>query len=81
MKVIIPPLICAERPVSFLLSGESRKIGLIDLMTGEKYRLPDAMLKSAYQDCAAYQQTVMLQNLPLTDSPLLLTFGEFDSEA
>ena len=67
--------------ISFLLSGESRKIGLIDLMTGEKYRLPDAMLKSAYQDCAAYQQTVMLQNLPLTDSPLLLTFGEFDLEA
>lgn len=67
-----------EGTISFLLPGEERPIGLIDLMTGEKYRLPESMIGREYFDCSGYNGAVMLKNLPLTDSPMLLTFGGFE---
>ena len=68
-----------EGTVSFLLPEETRKIRLIDLMTGDIYRLPDSMLGHEYYN-TGYTEAVMLKNLPLTDSPLLLTFGDFAQE-
>ena len=70
-----------EGTISFLLPGEDRALGIIDLMTGKKYRLPDSMISHAYYDTDGYAGAVTLKNLPLTDSPLLLTFGDFDGEA
>lgn len=63
--------------VSFLLPGESRKIGLVDLMTGETYQIPDSMIEHDYYGNTGYEGAAVLKNLPLTDSPLLLTFGDF----
>ena len=57
--------------ISFQLAGERRPIRLIDLMTGAVYALPDSMMERR-GDAA-----VLLKNLPLTDAPLLLTFGAF----
>ena len=68
-----------EGTVSFLLPEETRKIRLIDLMTGDVFRLPDSMLGHEYYN-TGYTEAVMLKNLPLTDSPLLLTFGDFAQE-
>ena len=39
---------------------------LTDLLTGEIYKLPDSMVDGS-----------TLVNIPVTDSPLLLTFGDF----
>ena len=68
-----------EGTVSFLLPGEKRPIGLIDLMTGEKYALPESIKSHDYFE-GSYDDAVMLKNLPLTDSPLLITFGDFLKE-
>ncbi len=68
-----------EGTVSFLTPGETRPIGLIDLMTGARYALPESMICREYYD-SAYADAVILKNLPLTDSPLLLTFGDFYGE-
>lgn len=66
--------------VSFLLAGEKRQIGLIDLMTGKKYLLPDSMIEDSFYHSEHVGQPIVLKNLPLTDSPLLLTFGDFETE-
>ena len=66
--------------VSFLLPGEERAIRLIDLMDGGIYRLPDSMVSREYYNSSDYAGAVTLKNLPLTDSPLLLTFGAFYPE-
>lgn len=60
-----------EGTVSFELAGEAREIRLIDLMTGEIYALPESMM------IRGEGGVTDLVNLPLTDSPLLLIFGEF----
>ncbi|MBQ8081033.1 MAG: beta-galactosidase [Clostridia bacterium] len=70
-----------EGTISFLLAGEARKIGLIDLMTGEKYDIPEHMQEHDFYNSTGYEATVVLKNLPLIDSPLLLTFGDFETEA
>ena len=70
-----------EGTVSFLVPEEKREIGLIDLMTGQKYRLPETMLARDYYESKGYEDPVILKNLPLTDSPLLLTFGDFEDGA
>lgn len=57
--------------ISFRLAGEEREIRLIDLLSGQIYELPPSMMESVNG------QVVRLRNLPLTDCPLLLTFGEF----
>ena len=47
------------------------KIRLVDLATGAIYELPEKMIVDKGNGC------VELVNLPLTDSPMLLTFGDF----
>ena len=47
------------------------KVRLVDLATGKIYTLPEKMWVDKGNGCAE------LVNLPLTDSPLLLTFGDF----
>ena len=60
-----------EGTVSLELARERRPIRLIDLMNGAVYALPEAMLE---RDGGA---VTLVRNLPLTDAPLLLTFGAF----
>ena len=60
-----------EGTVSFELPGENRAIHLVDLMHGGIYELPESMIVRREDG------VVGLVNLPLTDSPLLLTFGDF----
>ena len=49
-------------------------------MDGGIYRLPDSMVSREYYNSSDYAGAVTLKNLPLTDSPLLLTFGAFYPE-
>ena len=60
-----------EGTVSFQLAGASAPPLLVDLMDGDVYRLPEAMLERREGEI------VGLVNLPLTDSPLLLLFDGF----
>ena len=60
-----------EGTVSFELPGENRAIHLVDLMHGGIYELPESMIVRREDGVTG------LVNLPLTDSPLLLTFGDF----
>ena len=62
-----------EGTVSLALPGEERPMELIDLMSGVIYTLPDSMKISSENG------VILLKNLPLTDTPYLLTFGEFVS--
>ena len=57
--------------MSFELPGEDRAIQLVDLMHGGIYELPENMVERREDGVTG------LLNLPLTDSPLLLTFGDF----
>ena len=59
--------------VSFQLAGEKDAPRLVDLMTGDVYQVPETLVK---RDNLG--EIVELVNLPLTDSPLLLMFGDFD---
>ncbi len=43
---------------------------IVDLLTGDIYELPETMIREEGED-------ILLMNLPVTDSPLLLTFGDF----
>lgn len=63
-----------EGTISFSLARERRPIRLIDLMTGEVFALPEAMLE---RDGDA---VTLIRGLPLTDAPLLLTFGDFTEQ-
>ena len=49
------------------LPGDMR---LVDLRTGNIYQIPETMIREE-------EKYVCLVNIPVTDSPLLLTFGEF----
>lgn len=49
---------------------EEGEIRLIDLLTGDIYSMPETMIQKA-------ENGVVLVNLPVTDSPLMLTFGGF----
>ena len=49
------------------LPGDVR---IADLLTGDVYELPEGMVREEDED-------VVLVNLPVKDSPLLLTFGDF----
>lgn len=58
--------------ISFDVYGESAEnVRIVDLATGAIYRLPESMIERG-----AHGLTTFV-NLPLTDSPLLLTFGAF----
>jgi len=50
------------------LTGE---IKLIDLLYGIVYKIPETMLIDKGNDC------LLFQNIPITDYPLLITFGDF----
>lgn len=60
-----------EGTVSFELPEETQPIRLIDLMSGDIYTIPEDMMVRSEGG------VTLLKNLPLTDSPLLLTFGDF----
>ena len=57
--------------ISFLLPGEKREIRLIDLLNGGIYAIPETMVTRTEEG------VTQLRNLPLTDIPMLLTFGDF----
>lgn len=50
---------------------KDQPIQLIDLATGDIYEIPEKMIVDKGDGC------IELVNIPLTDSPMLLTFGEF----
>ena len=50
---------------------DTSKIRLLDLATGDLYELSEKMILDKGNGC------VELVNIPLTDSPMLLTFGDF----
>ena len=62
-----------DSTVSFQLAGVKDAPRLVDLMTGDVYQVPETLVKR--DDLG---NAVELVNLPLTDSPLLLMFGDFD---
>ena len=62
-----------DSTVSFQLAGVKDAPRLVDLMTGDVYQVPETLVKR--DDLG---EIVELVNLPLTDSPLLLMFGDFD---
>lgn len=47
------------------------KISLVDLINGDIYDIPDRLIGRKDGDC------IIMNNLPLKDYPLLLTFGDF----
>ena len=53
------------------LNGGREEIRLVDLLDGQIYRLPDSMVERRADGYAK------LLHLPITDAPLLLTFGDF----
>ncbi len=58
--------------LSLLLAREKRTLRLIDPMNGDVYALPEEM---TLRDPDG--SVIALRHLPLTDSPLILTFGDF----
>ncbi len=57
--------------ISFQLAGEERKITLVNMLTGDICEVPQSMTEQKDG------QTVKLVNLPITDVPYLLCFGDF----
>lgn len=60
--------------ISFDVYGQPNDIRLIDLSNGTVYRLSDEMIEEAGNGL------IKLKNIPITDTPLLLTFGAFAEE-
>ncbi len=60
-----------EGTISFDTFNLGDKIRIVDLATGDVYKLPDQMIEKNENG------HVKLVNLPITDSVLLLTFGDF----
>ncbi|MDD3334950.1 MAG: beta-galactosidase [Eubacteriales bacterium] len=60
-----------EGTVTLELPEETRQIHLTDLLTGEVYQIPETMMTRTDGG------VTYLNHLPLTDSPLLITFGDF----
>ena len=60
-----------ESTISLDICSKYDKVRLVDLMDGAIYEIPDSILtKDAFG-------TYHLKNLPVKDTPMLLTFGEF----
>ncbi len=59
-----------QSTISFQVAPFGKKIRLIDLMDGRIYIIPDEMIESGIG-------AVTLKNIPIKDTPLLLTFGDF----
>ena len=60
-----------ESTVSFRATNLKGDIHLVDLLHGDIYEIPADMLEDAGYG------TVTIKNIPVTDYPLLLTFGDF----
>ena len=56
--------------ITYVENIVSDDVKLVDMLTGDIYRLPDTMIKRE-------DGWITLVNIPVTDSPLLLTFGDF----
>ena len=59
-----------ESTVSFQVVPMGKEIKLIDLMDGAIYKIPDSMIEDN-------EGAITLVNIPIKDTPLLLTFGDF----
>ena len=59
-----------ESTVSFRATHLPGEIRLIDLLRGDVYAIPDALISQSGGE-------VTLRGLPVTDFPMLLTFGAF----
>lgn len=64
-----------EGTVSFRTPFAYEKIRIVDCATGKIYCLPPQMTEKLPDG------GLLLKNLPITDSPLMLTFGDFAQEA
>ena len=60
-----------ESTVSFRVANVPGQIRLVDLLHGDIYELPEDMIENAGHN------TVLIKNIPVTDYPMLLTFGDF----
>lgn len=60
-----------ESTVSIMCFAMPENVKLIDICTGDIYAIPEEMIEK--KDGPVY----VLNNLPLLDSPLMLTFGDF----
>ena len=60
-----------EGTVSFQIFGLDNDIKLVDLADGSIYELPDEMINNMGDG------ETQLVNLPITDTPKLITFGNF----
>lgn len=60
-----------ESSISIHCVGMKGTPRLIDLLDGSVYEIPSSILQQEHKD------VLLLKNLPLKDSPLLLTFGDF----
>lgn len=57
--------------VSLLCMKMPRDVKLVDAVTGHVYKIPESMI------VPKGEHSFRLENLPLTDSPLMVTFGDF----
>lgn len=60
-----------EGTITLELPEEERPIHLIDLLSGDIYEIPENMITRNGNG------VISLDHLPLTDLPVLLTFGDF----
>jgi len=60
-----------ESTITFNIVGIPGKVQLVDLLTGTIYDIPESIMKETSSNCYIFE------NLPVTDYPLLLTFGDF----
>lgn len=60
-----------EGTVSFKIKGDVKpeEIRLTDLLTGTVYALPESLIDT--------EEGLTLKNIPITDSPILITIGDF----
>ena len=60
-----------ESTISIQTAALKGDIHLIDILHGIVYKIPDTMIEQKGTDCLQFK------NIPITDYPLLLTFGDF----
>ena len=63
-----------EGTISFQTFGMDKDIRLIDLADGSVYALPESMIK----DAGAGE--IQLINVPISDTPKMLVFGDINDE-
>jgi hypothetical protein len=60
-----------EGTISFKVTNVPGEMRVVDPLSGVIYEIPEAMLEKTGT------HTWMVKNIPITDYPLLLTFGDF----